>query len=72
MSTLQQEQEWIEGGSQCQTNTWTRGKDGKVSPTHKHKDGSWWFYDETWKEEFGPFTTKEKANQGCEDYANTL
>lgn len=38
------------------------------NPLHEHKDGTWWFYEETWAFENGPFPTYEEANAALEAY----
>jgi hypothetical protein len=38
------------------------------SPLHEHKDGTWWFYEETWTFENGPFPTYEEAVAALEAY----
>lgn len=42
------------------------------NPVHRHRDGSWWFYDEVWVEEFGPFSSEEEANDHCVRYAKHI
>lgn len=41
-------------------------------PLHEHADGSWWFYDETWAFENGPFLDYESGWKGLEDYCINL
>ncbi len=43
-----------------------------VNPVHPHEDGTWWWYDEVWIEEFGPFASKEDADNSCITYANEV
>lgn len=31
-------------------------------PVHRHIDGSWWFYDETWADEIGPYDHEDEAH----------
>ncbi len=38
------------------------------NPVHEHKDGTWWFYEETWTFENGPFPTYEEAEAALEAY----
>jgi hypothetical protein len=38
------------------------------NPLHEHKDGKWWFYEETWAFENGPFPTFEEAGAALEAY----
>ena len=44
--------------------------DGKA--VHAHSDGSWWFWDETWSDEIGPYSNKEKSEAAAILYAKTL
>ena len=39
---------------------------------HQHKDGSWWFFDEKYLQEYGPFDDKESAVKECAEYTATL
>lgn len=43
-----------------------------VTPVHQHEDGSWWFYEETWHTEGGPYDNAENAKKACENYAKQL
>lgn len=45
-------------------------EDGKA--VHIHLDGSWWFWDETWMTELGPYETKDACDKACEMYARSL
>lgn len=36
------------------------------------KDGKWFFWDELWANESGPYDTEEEANQALEQYAESL
>lgn len=36
-------------------------------PVHKEKDG-WYFWDETWADRIGPYTTEEEAREQLEKY----
>ena len=36
------------------------------------KENKWYFWDETWTEEFGPYNTKEEVMKACEEYCKTL
>lgn len=38
------------------------------NPLHEHKDGTWWFYEEMWAFENGPFPTFEEAASALEAY----
>ncbi len=44
--------------------------DGKA--VHGHDDGTWWFWDETWMNEHGPYGTKEQAEAAVNEYAKYL
>lgn len=41
-------------------------------PVHMHDDGTWWFFDEVWACEFGPYDNKENAHTGMMRYAKQL
>jgi hypothetical protein len=43
-----------------------------ADPIHEHVDGSWWFWDETWADELGPFKDRPEAQKECDTYANQL
>lgn len=49
-----------------------------ANPVHVHKRDSeaglkgWYFYDETWANEHGPFGTKEEAESACRTYAEGI
>ncbi len=46
---------------------------GNLDPVHQHSaDETWWWYDETWADELGPFLTREEAQQSCERYAREV
>lgn len=40
------------------------------NPLHQHKDGTWWFYEETWSMESGPYLTKIDAEIWLGEYFN--
>ena len=42
------------------------------SPLHQHADGSWWFYEETWALENGPFDTEDAAYEVLKAYCVEL
>lgn len=42
------------------------------NPVHMHLDGSWWYYDETWTTEFGPFPSSVLAEENCKLYAKEV
>lgn len=44
--------------------------DGKE--VHVHDDGTWFFWDETWMEEYGTYPSQEIAESKCTDYGNQL
>lgn len=39
------------------------------NPVHQHEDGTWWFYNEIWADECGPFETKALSEAACVKYA---
>ena len=41
-------------------------------PIHQNSDEKWYFYDETWSNELGPYDTKEQAEEKLEDYCRWL
>lgn len=41
-------------------------------PLHQHTDGSWWYYDETWTYENGPFETEEAGADSLQEYCETV
>jgi len=45
-------------------------EDGKAE--HQHSDGSWWFWDETWSNELGPYATEEICNSNAKAYGEQL
>lgn len=42
------------------------------SSVHAHDDGTWWFWDETWMNEHGPYVSKEMAEIAVDKYAKSL
>lgn len=44
--------------------------DGKA--VHAHDDGTWWFWDETWTNEHGPYATEEQAELKIDEYCRTV
>jgi hypothetical protein len=48
------------------------GVDGSSNPLHQHPDGAWWWYDETWTEERGPFATQDEAETALGDYCREV
>lgn len=42
------------------------------NPVHQHSDGSWWFYDETWSQELGPFSSEQLCKDSCKKYVEEL
>ena len=45
---------------------------GDGNPLHEHKDGKWWFYDETWAFENGPYESFEDGSVALEAYCTTV
>lgn len=41
-------------------------------PVHQHGDGTWWYYDETWAQELGPFTDEAECRASCKLYGDSL
>jgi hypothetical protein len=41
-------------------------------PITQHEDGSWWHYDETWCDEYGPFPTRIEAENALNRYCHWL
>lgn len=35
-------------------------------PVHRNKDGKWYFWNETWPKEVGPYVTEEACRKGAE------
>ena len=35
-------------------------------------EGEWYFWDEVWMNQIGPFETEEDAREACRDYAEKL
>ncbi len=44
------------------------GKD----PVHCNDDGKWYFYDEHWSNELGPYKTEKECRKACKDYGDNL
>lgn len=42
------------------------------NPVHKHSDGTWWFYAETWADEHGPYTTQQICKQELKRYCDEV
>lgn len=42
--------------------------EGGNDPLHEHEDGTFWFYEETWAMENGPFPTYEEAYNALAEY----
>lgn len=45
-------------------------QDGKV--VHRHSDDTWWFWDETWCDEIGPYKSEERCNKAAASYGESL
>jgi hypothetical protein len=45
---------------------------GDGNPLHEHTDGTWWYYDETWAYENGPFATYELGYESLALYCADL
>lgn len=46
--------------------------EGVDTPLHQHRDNTWWFYDETWAFENGPYDSEEDGNIALEMYCRTV
>jgi hypothetical protein len=42
------------------------------NPIHEHTDGTWWFWDEVWCEEHGPYETKEACTVELDKYCKEV
>ena len=42
------------------------------NPVHRHEDGTWWFYEETWADENGPYDTLELCNWALKEYVKVM
>lgn len=50
---------------------------GRINPTEEdifygYSGPGWYFYDETWSHQHGPYDTKAEADEACEEYASNL
>lgn len=45
---------------------------GDGNPLHQHEDQSWWYYDETWAYENGPFDSYDLGWESLEQYCQDL
>jgi hypothetical protein len=43
-----------------------------MNPLFQKGDGTWWFWDETWTEEIGPYSSQQEAQEQLEKYAKFL
>ncbi len=41
-------------------------------PVHQNEDGKWYFWDECWAFEEGPFDTEQDARKALEQYGEYL
>jgi len=48
------------------------GIEEPVNPIHQNADGKWYFWDEIWVNEIGPYETREEANTAINEYAADL
>lgn len=46
----------------------TAGHDVR-NPVHQHFDGTWWFYTETWHQEYGPYDSQDACEKDVNTYA---
>jgi len=63
---------WSNGGLECRTERWQRNAQGVLPSVHQHVDGTYWWYDETWADEYGPFVTQLAAEDSCKAYATEV
>lgn len=42
------------------------------NPVHSHSDGTWWFYEETWADENGPYTSEIECIAKLESYCREV
>lgn len=49
----------------------TIDNEGSTSPVHE-ENGQWYFWDETWADRYGPYPTREIAEQKCTEYCRQL
>jgi hypothetical protein len=40
-----------------------------LDPVHENFDRTWWFWDETWGNEIGPYLTEDEAREALNKYA---
>ena len=43
-----------------------------INPVHKNEDGKWYFWDEVWAHEIGPYDSKEEADKEIKKYCETV
>jgi hypothetical protein len=43
-----------------------------MDPIHQHEDGKWYFCDETWADELGPYESREEADKMLTEYCRYL
>lgn len=41
-------------------------------PVYQGPDGNWWFWDETWTDQRGPYDTEKDARKALREYATDL
>lgn len=41
-------------------------------PIHQHADGTWWWYEETWTTESGPYPSRNDAADAVREHAKSL
>lgn len=41
-------------------------------PVTQHPDGSWWFWDEVWADELGPYKTESEARTALDAYVDQI
>jgi hypothetical protein len=41
-------------------------------PVHQNQDGKWYFWDEVWAYEYGPFDTEDGARKQLTEYCDKM
>jgi hypothetical protein len=42
------------------------------NPVHQHDDGTWWFCNEVWADESGPYSSKEAVEAALANYCKEV
>jgi len=43
-----------------------------TNPIHQNEDGKWYFWDEVWCDEYGPFDSEQEAINECNMYCEIM